>query len=364
MPPVSDSTLALAKQLISYQSTVDRPDELHRVLELALAELDGFTVERFTDQGVESALVYAAPERPQVFEVILNGHLDVTPGTPEQYTPRTQGDRLYGVGAMDMKASIASLIHAFKAVARSLPYDIGLQLTTDEQQGGFHGTKYQIAQGVQANFVIAGESTALNIAHQAKGVIWAKITAKGSSAHSAYPWKSRNPVWDIHTLLDRVKARFPPPTAESQATTVAISNIETTSTTFNKTPDSCTAWLDIRYTAAVATTILDTLTMLVPNTARVEIIAHEPALYADPHSPYIVALSHAAATQGADATLYGAHGSSDARHYASTGSVCVEFGPTGDGIGTDTEWVSIASLEQYKRTLQEFLLKLQPRLRS
>ena len=34
---------------------------------------------------------------------MLHGHLDVVPGRPEQFTPRIDGDRLYGRGAYDMK---------------------------------------------------------------------------------------------------------------------------------------------------------------------------------------------------------------------------------------------------------------------
>lgn len=48
---------------------------------------------------------------------------------------------------------------------------VGLQLVTNEGIRGFSGTKYQIESGVRADFVIAGEPTNFDIAHEAKGIL-------------------------------------------------------------------------------------------------------------------------------------------------------------------------------------------------
>src|SRR5581483_3263120 len=98
-------------------STVDRPGELWRALELVLAFVGtGFTVERFESAGVPSALVHTGPPdagvrvgRPD-FRLILNAHLDVVPGDPDQFRPRLADGRLYARGAQDMK--VAALVQA------------------------------------------------------------------------------------------------------------------------------------------------------------------------------------------------------------------------------------------------------------
>lgn len=353
-----DKIVRLAEKFIRHESTVDNVDALHQVLEVAKAELSGFTIETFSHNNVTSILVYASPTRPKKFKVILNGHLDVTPGKPHQYEPIVKGNRLYGVGAMDMKSSVACLIQAFKNNARQVGYPLGLQLVTDEQQGGMDGTKYQIDQGISADFVIAGESTGLNIAHKAKGVLWQKVTTNGNSAHSAYPWKSHNPTWDMHEFLAQLKSQFPLPIHESWVTTVALSNIETNSATFNKTPDTCTVWLDIRYTSEKPEEILDKLKSLLPPNANIEVLADEPALQTSDVDLYVLLLKKATEeVTHRKVGLYGAQGSSDARHYARIGVSGVEFGPIGEGIGTDDEWVDTKSLQTYVDALDNFLKK-------
>jgi succinyl-diaminopimelate desuccinylase len=123
--------LAAAHELIAIRSTTDRPAELRRALDLVLDLVGpGFTVERFSSGGKPSALLYPSAPRPY-FRVILNAHLDVVPGTDEQFRPRRDGDRLYGRGAHDMKVAALVLATVFRENARALPYPIALQLVTD-----------------------------------------------------------------------------------------------------------------------------------------------------------------------------------------------------------------------------------------
>lgn len=354
-----DQTISLAKRLIACKSEKADGKALLEALQIAIDELNGFTIERFESNGSSSILVYVGKKRPEKFKVILNGHLDVMPGRPEQYQPTVKGDRLYGVGAVDMKSSVACLIDVFKENAQKVDYPLGLQLVTDEQVGGMDGTKHQIDQGVRADFVIAGESTGLNIAHESKGILWAKATFKGSPAHSAYPWKAKNPIWDLYAFMQALEKNYPPPAEQKWITTIAVSNIETDSTTFNKTPGSCTAWLDIRYTPNDDLAIVQSVKKLLPKNSELNILIKEPAMYTAADDPYILALQNASKKiTGRQAALYGAQGSSDARHFARVGTKGVEFGPVGEGSGSDHEWVSIRSLKDYKQILNHFLSNL------
>ena len=62
------------------------------------------------------------------------------------------------------------------------------------------------------------------------------------------------------------------------------------------------------------------------------------------------------AVLGTPVTFRPAMGSSDARHYATTGAACIEFGPLGHGIATPDESTSIHGLGLYRTILERFLM--------
>ena len=65
------------------------------------------------------------PESSKGKSLILNGHIDVVPEGPldmwdsPPYQARRDGDRLYGRGAGDMKAGLASCLYAYDALAEA-----------------------------------------------------------------------------------------------------------------------------------------------------------------------------------------------------------------------------------------------------
>lgn len=351
--------VSLIEKLISFKSTQENKRELEKILEFALSNLKGYKVERFDSGGIKSALIYNSQKRPLKFKIILNGHLDVIPGKQFQYLPKIKDDKLYGVGSMDMKAGVACLIMVFKELANKIDYPLGLQLVTDEEIGGFNGTKHQIDKGVRADFVIAAESTGLNIVNKAKGILWVKISAKGKTAHGAYPWKGENSIWQMNKFLNILQKKYPIPNKESWVTTVNLSKIRTSNQTFNKIPDDCEIWLDIRYVDEETSTVLNNIKALLPKGFKIEVVENEPSMNVSENNKYLKLLQKVdEQITGKKVRLYGAQGSSDMRYFIRMNISGIEFGPIGGGIGTDNEWVSIKSLEQYYQILKNFLLSI------
>jgi succinyl-diaminopimelate desuccinylase len=260
---------------------------------------------------------------------------------------------------MDMKANVACLITAFKETANKIDYPLGLQLVTDEEIGGFDGTKYQVEKGVRSDFVIAGESTDFNIKNRAKGVLWAKVFAKGKTAHGAHPWRGENAIWKVEDFLRELGKHYPVPKKESWVTTVNVASITTSNRAFNKVPDDCEVWLDARYVPEDSKKIVGNLKKLLPKGLKMEIITNEPALSTDASDPYLRLLKKKTEQiTKKKVKILSANGSSDARHFALVGCPGIEFGPVGGDIASDKEWVSIPSLETYSRILVEFLVSL------
>lgn len=349
--------LKLSKKLITIRSVPENLQSLGYALDtiLVLFSSTKYSIEVFEKNGYRSALIYKAGIRPRKFKIILNAHLDILPGKENQYVPKIIGDKLYGVGSMDMKANAACLISVFKEVVDQVEYPLALQLVTDEEIGGFYGTKYQIDKGVRAEFVISGEATNLNIVNKAKGILWIKVFADGKTAHSAYPWNGKNAVLAMNTFLENLQKVYPTPLQQKWVTTCSVSNIETKNKTFNKIPDSCEAWLDIRYIPEDLSP-LNSIRKLLPKGFRISIIENEPPLLTSEDNEYIKRLQNIGKLfTNEEVTLYDAQGSSDVRHFGLVKCEGIEFGPKGGGIGTDKEWVNIPSLQLYSDILIKFL---------
>ncbi len=360
-----DHLLATADGLLTVASTVDRPDELHRALDLVIDFVGaGFTVERFASGGKPSALLYRAVTRPP-FRVVLNAHLDVVPAPPAQFRPRRAGDRLYARGAHDMKVSALVQADVFRRLATTLPYPLGLQLVTDEEVGGRDGTLHQLRQGVTAGFVVIGEQSGLRIVTESKGILGVRLSATGRAAHGAYPWTGDNALLRVTRAVNALLDRYPVPAEEAWRTTVNLARIDTANRATNQVPADATAWLDIRYppqdddfTGRSGAQIADHLGLLCGPGVTVTVDTVDPPHHADPGRREVRLLQRAAREQGYPADLLRKHGAADGRFYHAYGIDAVIFGIGGAGQHGPDEYADLATVGPYHRALTRFLLDL------
>ena len=351
-------TLDLSKRLISISSVKDDTKSLENVLGVVEKLKIDTKVAGFSKNNIPSLLYYNTPTLPKKFKVILNAHLDVVPAKQEQFKPKVVGDKLFGRGAIDMKAATAVEILVYKELAKKVNYPLGLQLVTDEEVGGFDGTKYQTEKGVRADFVIAGEQTDLNISNKAKGIVWAKISCRGKSAHGAHPWDGENAVEKMNKFVcEKLYKAFPIPAKEAWVTTANLAKIESSNSAFNKVPDDCTISVDFRYVPEEKSQIVRKIKSIVPKGFALEVVVNEPSQYTPQNNPFAKNLMQKIQEAiGKKAKFISDHGASDIRYYDGVSVPGVCFGPVGGGLHTDNEWVSISSLEEYYKILKDFLL--------
>jgi succinyl-diaminopimelate desuccinylase len=122
----------------------------------------------------------------------------------------------------------------------------------------------------------------------------------------------------------------------------------------NKVPDRCVIDLDIRYLPGQdAGRILQEIAALPGVEARK--VFHRPPILVEASNAYVQLLAQAI-KEGTPAELIsvGRDGTSDAISFLEAGVPAVEFGPTGAGHHGPEEWVSISSLERYRKALVEF----------
>jgi succinyl-diaminopimelate desuccinylase len=367
-----ESFLLAACELLAIPSTAARPDDLHRALNMVLEFAGpGNMVERFDAGDKPSALVYpgrySESGRPE-FGVILNAHLDVVPAPDELFAPRRDGDRLYARGAMDMKVSGLVMALVYRELAPRLSYPLALQLVTDEEKGGFNGTRYQLdEEGVTARFAIMGESSGLNITTECKGGANVVLTAEGRNAHGAYPWLGDNAVLKLHRSIGRLLEKYPVPEAEAWRTTVNVARVDTDNQAFNQVPARAQAWLDIRFPAgdpdldrADSDEIARYLSGLLEPGVSAAVQHVSPPAHADPDSAEVTALRAAVQSQGYEGKFLRKHGTGDARFCRRHGINAVSFGIGGEGQHGPHEYADLPTVVPYYNALSDFLTKIDP----
>ncbi|MDG6103916.1 M20/M25/M40 family metallo-hydrolase [Dactylosporangium aurantiacum] len=142
--------------------------------------------------------------------VVLNGHLDTVgvTGMPAPFTPRVDGDRLFGRGAADMKGGAAALVAAAEhLVAADAPVRPVLALVADEEDASL-GSEAVIAAlpglGIRPDACLIAEPTDLAPTSSLRGFAVVRVTFTGRAAHSSQADLGVNAVTHLGRLLHAV----------------------------------------------------------------------------------------------------------------------------------------------------------------
>ncbi|MEM1566473.1 MAG: M20/M25/M40 family metallo-hydrolase [Candidatus Bathyarchaeia archaeon] len=135
--------------------------------------------------------------------VLLCGHMDTVPG----YIPvRIINGEIYGRGAVDAKASLASMILAAHLVGEmGKEGKIVVACVVDEEKTSM-GVKHLVKEGVSADCAIFGEPSGTeNVVIGYKGSLLVKLKCKTVTGHSSTPWLFENAIEKMFELWGRIK---------------------------------------------------------------------------------------------------------------------------------------------------------------
>jgi succinyl-diaminopimelate desuccinylase len=297
--------------------------------------------------------------------LIFHGHLDVVPGHPEQFSPRVEGDRLIGRGAYDMKGALAAMMCALRELADQDRVRVRFLCAPDEESEDIdtRSTDEMVRQGFRGDFAITGEPTGLHVGVQAKGVLAARILVHGRAAHGSTPWLGDNAVLKAIDVFRRIET-LPFSRESSELFDRPSINLGRLNggDALNKVPDECQMVIDIRYLPDQDAGEILAQIRGIPDIEIVRTFVRVPAQVSR-KNPFVIALSEAVGrlTSGESMSV-GRDGASDAGSFIAAGVPAVEFGPAGAGHHGPDEWVSIASLTQYRQALVDFVHDLPARL--
>jgi succinyl-diaminopimelate desuccinylase len=358
--------IKLTKQLVAIPSTADNPATLHEAvnfLTLIVASHPNITIEGFERNGKPSFLAYSGHVRPSKFDILLNAHVDVVPGKPDQFTAVEKDGRLYGRGVLDMKGTALILTDVFCEMVNKVPYKLGLEIVSDEEIGGYDGARFHIDEGVRSSFVVNGEyaNHRNTIYNAARGMCWVELAFRGKEAHGGHPWKGDNAIIKAGSFVAAVLEKYPTPDKETWTTTANISSLSSPNQTLNKVPDHAVLKIDFRFTQEDPVfeneeNLRAFIANIDPDAELTKLVAFEPAVNVEELNPYVQGLSRALKrVTKTEPTFLGRPASSDGRHFAMVNNDVVEFGLYGQNSHSDGEYVALDSFTEYQAVMRAFL---------
>jgi succinyl-diaminopimelate desuccinylase len=185
----------------------------------------------------------------------LTGHLDVVPlgarqWTRDPFSGESDGDKLYGRGASDMKAGVAAILLAARACAKSLHNTPGIVVVlTAAEEGGCVGSA-QLAKTAllgKAGAMIVGEPTSNFPLVGHKGSLKFHAHFKGVGAHGSMPELGVNAIYKAARALSKLESfDFATPAHPVMGKpTLNVGTIEG-GNTVNAVPDAARIGVDIR----------------------------------------------------------------------------------------------------------------------
>jgi succinyl-diaminopimelate desuccinylase len=142
--------------------------------------------------------------------LLLNGHVDtvlaVEGWSSDAWTPRREANRLYGLGAADMKSGVAAAMLATRALARNRVRwrgSVVFSSVVDEEAYSI-GARALIASGIQADYCVVTESSWERPALGSVGKTLVRIDVTGKAAHASWPWEGINAATEAARLVARL----------------------------------------------------------------------------------------------------------------------------------------------------------------
>lgn len=142
--------------------------------------------------------------------LLFNGHVDTVPvgagWTKDPFKGEMIGDKLYGRGTNDMKASCAAVVYAFKALRDAgvkLRGDITLTFSSDEERGGYTSLCYLVDAGyIKGDAMVGADGNIENVHIASNGRTIFKVTTHGKAVHSSVAFRGINAIEGMVPLLE------------------------------------------------------------------------------------------------------------------------------------------------------------------
>lgn len=316
--------------------------------------------------------------------LLFNGQMDTAvpdkKGKSNPFAGAIRQNKLFGIGACDMKGALSSYIYAVKAL-KDLGVDLAGRMTlvfvVDTEPGACSelGTAYLLSRGIRARAALIGKPCTHTVAIGHRGGYRFKLTTYGDEVHTGLSlWEKkkmgRNAIVDMAEVIRAFRRmEIPFKSARLFPGRRPVFTFPTKihgGRSVNLVPASCEAYGDVRLmpgNSSNQVTLLmeERLAKVKGLDYKIEDLLFVPAVEIDPKEEVVqILVSNAEQVLKNRPEIRGVGPWNDGWMYITRDipTVC-GFGPNGGDVGTNKEWVSLESVKKvteiYARLIVEYL---------
>lgn len=334
------------------------------------SEVAAFISQWLSDSGVEVYLEDSGrPGRPNVVAIargtgkgrslLLNAHMDTVgvAGMTEPFTPVIKNGRLYGRGALDTKSALAAFMTAIVNV-KDIPHrgDVILTAVIDEEYASA-GTDAVVTRW-KADGAIVGEPTGLRIVTEHKGFAWYEIETAGVAAHGSRPDLGVDAIVKMGKVLAAIEQYGQRLSSIKNHPSLGPGSVHASLISggqeISSYPARCRLSVERRtIPGETVEAVTAQIQGLLDETARddpdfratLQIgLARGPMEISRNSSLAVTLAKHVQNVTGNEPVFAGMGGWMDSALLAASGTPAIVFGPSGEGLHAEIEWVDLRSV--------------------
>lgn len=306
--------------------------------------------------------------------LLLNGHTDTVSAEKMQidpFDPQNIDGKVYGRGALDMKAGIAAQMMAVQILQEygiQLKGDLILSFVADEEYASI-GTE-EMVKTIQADAAIICEPTNLELVIAHKGFAWARIEVLGKAAHGSLPEEGVDAIVKAGKVLTGLETLSLGKYKQTKHALLGNPSVHASMVQggigLSTYPDYCKIELERRTLPGenketIEAELQDLLVSLKKDDpqfqANLDVFFYRSAYEISQNQAIIRALGRAVEKiQGQPPKFSGMSGWIESALLADAGIPTVIFGPAGEGLHAAVEWVDLNSVVRTTEILIQAIL--------
>ena len=342
------------KSLVAIPSETAKPANVNKAVAHTKAYLEAHGVSCVVERDGERDILYASTRPGKTQDYLLCAHLDVVPASADLFTPRVEGEKIFGRGVFHDKGNVAVVVQVLVDLVGKA--SVGAIFETDEEIGGKTAAT-MVSRGYGARrMVLVVDGNPYNLIYAQKGNAYITVRAVGRGGHSSRPWQFDNPVDKLVDAYAKFRANRPP-LADDHWCDVTSATVLSAGDAPNRIPDTADMTINLRFIRKDSVErVCKELRDVGLEVVKVH-VSGQP-VESDPSDPEMKRLLAALCAKWPEKNpqLERMVAATDARHFVDMNVPIAVVGcEGGDAHGVD-EWADLRSMDEYVDLYERFIL--------